>query len=73
MKGRLPFVAVREVNTVAGGDSWPFLRINEFMDSLGDIIIFVTLHANHSYLQLKIENANCINAAFTSHHGHFKF
>lgn len=43
----------------------PHLRIEESISLLGEVLLFSTLDANHSYGQVEIKYAYCSKAAFT--------
>lgn len=71
---RMPTICVeyRELNTVFVCYSYSISIMEEFTDSLGDVPIFTKYDANHSYWQVKIDDANGDKTSFTLHLGLFR-
>lgn len=51
----------------------PNQRMDEYLDSLGEVHIFRTLNASYGYWQIKIDDPDKDKTTFTSHHGQYRF
>lgn len=54
-------------------DSYPFPRMNEYIDSLGEATVFPTLDAYCGYWQLKLRKQDRPKTAFVCHAGTFQY
>lgn len=61
------------LNAVAIRDSYPFLRMNEFIDSLRDAKVSSRRDANSGYWRIEVDDRDQDKTAITSHYGPYKF
>lgn len=47
--------------------------MDKYIDSFGKATVFETLNANSGFRQVELARPDLEKAAFTSHHGHFRF
>ena len=66
-------VGYRKLNALTRRDSYPFPRMDEFVDSLGDASFFTTLDANSGYWQILMDEDSKDKSSFTCHAGFFRF
>lgn len=62
-------VDYRRRNAVTIRNLCPFRRMNEFIDSLGDVYVFLTLDRKSGYWQIQMNPSDRVETAFSSHHG----
>jgi Reverse transcriptase (RNA-dependent DNA polymerase) len=66
-------VDYRRLNAITVRDSYPLPRMDECIDSLGDVSIFSTLDCNAGYWQIPVAKEDIPKTTFTSHEGTFWF
>ena len=66
-------VDYRKLNAVTVRDSYPLLRMDECIDSLGDATVFTTLDCNNGYWQVEIAEKDRDKTTFASHSGLHRF
>ena len=66
-------VDYRKLNAVMVRDSYPLPRMDECIDSLGDVIVFTTLDCNSGYWQVEIAEEDRDKTTFASHSGLYRF
>jgi hypothetical protein len=66
-------VDYRKLNALTVNDFYPFLRMDECLDSLGDATISSTLDCNSGYWQIPIEERDMNKTAFVTHCGVHRF
>ena len=72
--GTLRFcVDYRRLNAMTIRDSYPIPRMDEFIDSLGDAVIFTTLDCNSGYWQIEMADEDKDKTAFISHSGLYRW
>jgi hypothetical protein len=72
--GSLRFcVDYRRLNAITVSDTSPLPRMDEFIDSLGEAVVFTALDCNSSYWQIPVDPADREKTAFTSHFGVYQF
>ena len=54
-------------------DTYPLLRIDECIDSMGEAQFFTTLDANSGYWQIPVAKEDRDKTTFTSHAGYYRF
>jgi Reverse transcriptase (RNA-dependent DNA polymerase) len=59
------------LNAITVRDSYPLPRMDECIDSLGDVSIFSTLDCNAGYWQIPVAKEDTPKTTFTSHEGIF--
>ena len=70
--GSLRFcIDYRRLNAMTVRDAYPIPRMDEFIDSLGDAVIFSTLEFNSDYWQIPMSDEDRDKTAFVSHWGLF--
>lgn len=74
MNGMLRFwVDYRKLNAVAVHESYPILRTEHSIDSMGKATNLWILEANSGYRKVEIAEGDRAKTAFASHHGLFQF
>ena len=63
----------RKLNAVTVRDSYPLLRMDECIDSLGDATVFTKLDGNSGYWQVEIAEDDRDKTTFASHSGLYRF
>lgn len=66
-------VSNRRLNAATDRNSYRIPRINERIDSLGDVQTILTLEVNSGYWQIKMEKMVIDGTAFVTHHGLLKY
>lgn len=66
-------VGYRRLKAVIVRESYPKQRMDECIGSSGDVLIFSALFHNSGCWQVGIDDANCYQTVFTSHHGLYRF
>lgn len=61
------------LNSVTIRDTYSFPRMDEYIDSLGETIIFTTLGANYGYFQVPINDADKNKTTFPCQSGTYRF
>jgi Reverse transcriptase (RNA-dependent DNA polymerase) len=63
----------RRLNEITVPDTYPIPRMDECLDSLGEVVGFPTLYFNSGCLKIPVDPADREKTAFTSHFGVYKF
>jgi hypothetical protein len=72
--GSLRFcVDYRRLNAIAVPDTYPLPRMDEYIDSLGDAVVFTTLEFNSGYWQIPVHPEDRDKTTFTSHYVIYRF
>jgi len=62
-------VDYRRLNNITQKDAYPLPRMEDFLDSLGDAKVFISLDCTAAYVQVPISPADRETTAFTAHAG----
>ena len=72
--GSLRFrVDYKRLNMNAMTDSHPLPRMDDCIDSLGDVAVFSTLNCNSGYWQIPVDPSDRDKTTFTTHRGTFRY
>ena len=72
--GSLRFcVDYRRLNAITIPDTYPLLRMDDCIDSLGDAAVFTTLYCKSGYRQIPVHPRDRDKTTFTSHCGIYQF
>ena len=66
-------VDYRKLNDVTRKDAYPLPRIDETLDALAGVKVFITLDLASGYWQVEVDIADHEKTAFTTRHGHGLF
>jgi Reverse transcriptase (RNA-dependent DNA polymerase) len=66
-------VDYRKLNALTVRDLYPLPRMDEYLDSLGDAVIFSTMDCNSGYWQIPISEEDRDKMAFVTHKGLHRF
>ena len=66
-------VDYRRLNAKTLTDAYPLPRMDGWIDSLSDAVVFTTLDCNSGYLQIPIAPEDQDKATFTTHCGTFRY
>ena len=67
------FTDYRRLNAMTIRYAYPISRMEEFIDSLGDAVIFSTLDCNSGYFQIPMDYEDRNKTGFVSHCGLFRW
>ena len=74
LDGSLRFcVDYRKLNSLTVKDTYPFPRMDECIDSMGEAQFFTALDANSGYWQIPVANDDRDKTTFTCHAGCYRF
>jgi hypothetical protein len=63
----------RKLNAITVCDTYPLPRMDEYIDSLGDAVVFSTLDCNSGYWQIPLDEDDRDKTTICSHAGTFRF
>lgn len=61
------------LNTVTTRENYPFLRMDECVDSLGSAQAFLALEPNSGYWQIEMDPKDVEKTAFVTHHSLYRY